>query len=225
MDLIKVKNLIQTKVVFWIRTSFWKTLFYNYKYGYLKDKQFIIYKKSKLKIDKSAKIDLGNAHLIINSSHFFNHFRSQYAHFILEKNSCFSLAEDNFSICEGASIIVRENANLKIEGKGFINKNTTIDCYREITIGHGTIISTGCEISDSDTHTILTNGKTKPKTKPIVIGKHVWIGKNSIILKGVRIGDNSIIAAGSVVTKNIPKGCVYGGNPASLISNNTTWKA
>ena len=34
-----------------------------------------------------------------------------------------------------------------------------------------------------------------------MIGNNVWIGLNSIILKGVSVGDNTIIAAGSVVTK------------------------
>ena len=35
--------------------------------------------------------------------------------------------------------------------------------------------------------------------REIIIGENVWIGLNSIILKGATIGDNSIVAAGSVV--------------------------
>lgn len=31
------------------------------------------------------------------------------------------------------------------------------------------------------------------------------------------IGDNSIIAAGAVVTKNVPEGCVVAGVPAKII--------
>ena len=43
---------------------------------------------------------------------------------------------------------------------------------------------------------------------------------NSTILSGVRkIGDNSIIAAGSIVTKEVPENCIYGGIPAKLINN------
>ncbi len=33
------------------------------------------------------------------------------------------------------------------------------------------------------------------------------------------IGDNSIVAAGAVVTKNVPEGCVVAGVPAKIIKN------
>ena len=56
--------------------------------------------------------------------------------------------------------------------------------------------------------------------KPIHIGKRVWIGSGAIVLPGVTIGDNSVIGAGSVVTKDVPEDCVYGGNPAKFIKKN-----
>lgn len=33
----------------------------------------------------------------------------------------------------------------------------------------------------------------------VVIGDNVWIGANSVILRGSRIGDNAVIAAGTIV--------------------------
>lgn len=53
---------------------------------------------------------------------------------------------------------------------------------------------------------------------PIHIGEDVWIGGSAIILPGVTIGDGAIIGAGSVVTKNVPKGATMVGNPAKQIS-------
>lgn len=53
--------------------------------------------------------------------------------------------------------------------------------------------------------------------KDIVLEKDVWIGSRAIILKGVTIGEGSIIGAGSVVTKNVPRYCIYAGNPAHFI--------
>jgi maltose O-acetyltransferase len=38
----------------------------------------------------------------------------------------------------------------------------------------------------------------------VVIEDDVWIGFNSIILKGVRIGKGAIIGAGAIVTKDVP---------------------
>lgn len=51
----------------------------------------------------------------------------------------------------------------------------------------------------------------------VAIGDYVYIGTGSLILPGVTIEDNVLVAAGSVVTKSIPKGCVVAGNPARFI--------
>jgi acetyltransferase-like isoleucine patch superfamily enzyme len=50
--------------------------------------------------------------------------------------------------------------------------------------------------------------------KEVKIGSNVWIGMNSLVLKGAVIGDNTIIAAGSTVTGEIPANCIAAGNPA-----------
>jgi tetrahydrodipicolinate N-succinyltransferase len=56
------------------------------------------------------------------------------------------------------------------------------------------------------------------KTKgDIVIGNDVWIGSGVKILSGVNIGDGAVVGANSLVTKDIPKYAIYGGNPAKLI--------
>ena len=44
------------------------------------------------------------------------------------------------------------------------------------------------------------------------------IGANATILPGITIGENSMIGAGSVVTKDVPKGVVVIGNPAKIVS-------
>lgn len=51
----------------------------------------------------------------------------------------------------------------------------------------------------------------------INIEDDVWIGSNSVILSGVTIGRGAIIGAGSVVTKDVERYSVVGGNPAKKI--------
>jgi acetyltransferase-like isoleucine patch superfamily enzyme len=53
--------------------------------------------------------------------------------------------------------------------------------------------------------------------RPVHIGNNVWIGMHSIILPGVYIDEGAVIAAGSVVTKSVPKCAIVAGNPARII--------
>ncbi len=53
--------------------------------------------------------------------------------------------------------------------------------------------------------------------KKVTIEKNVWIGDSSMIAPGVTIGEGSIVAMGSVVTKDVPKYSIVGGNPAKVI--------
>lgn len=120
-----------------------------------------------------------------------------------------------FYIINGAHVKIGPNCGIS---------NSTICAAMEICIGSGSIIGVNCSIYDTDFHSInYLERKTKPdkgiKMSPIHIGNDVFIGANCIILKGVTIGDRSVIAAGAVVTKNVPKDQLWGGNPAVKIKD------
>lgn len=57
----------------------------------------------------------------------------------------------------------------------------------------------------------------KIEQKKVVIGNHVWIGANALVLCGVEIKDNAVIAAGAVVNKNVDEFVIVGGVPAKEI--------
>jgi len=51
-----------------------------------------------------------------------------------------------------------------------------------------------------------------------IVEDDVWIGHNAIILPSVKlIGRGAVVAAGSVVTKDVPKYAIVAGNPAKII--------
>lgn len=105
-----------------------------------------------------------------------------------------------------------------------MNNNVTIFCSNRIEIGEEVIIGDNVLIRDTDSHQIYYEGHTQEVSSPIIIEDHVWIGVNCTILKGVRIGKGAVIAAGAVVTKDIPAGCLAGGVPAKVLKQNISWK-
>lgn len=50
-------------------------------------------------------------------------------------------------------------------------------------------------------------------SKPVKIGKNVWLGGDVKIMAGVTIGDDTVIGVGSIVTKDVPGGVIAAGNP------------
>lgn len=48
-------------------------------------------------------------------------------------------------------------------------------------------------------------------------GKYIAIGTGAVILGGITIGENAMIGAGSVVTKDVPDGELWYGNPAMFV--------
>lgn len=110
------------------------------------------------------------------------------------------------------------------------------DFGRNITVGEGVFINSGCRFQDQggisigdgalighNAVLVTINHAVDPRRRgdmhfaPIVIGKNVWFGANVTVLPGVTIGDGAIIGAGSVVTKDVPENCIFAGVPARLV--------
>ena len=94
-------------------------------------------------------------------------------------------------------------------------------CYIQgtngIEIGDFTIFAPGVKIISANHN---KDDFTKhDKLKPIIIGKHCWLGANSTILPGVELGDNVIVGAGSVVTKSFGNKVTIAGVPAKIINH------
>jgi acetyltransferase-like isoleucine patch superfamily enzyme len=89
----------------------------------------------------------------------------------------------------------------------------TIGAAKEIRIGNNVLCGANSVITDFDWHLDISG--THPK--PVIIHDNVWIGLNTVILKGVEIGQNSIIGANSLVVKNIPPNVIAGGNPCIVL--------
>lgn len=112
------------------------------------------------------------------------------------------------------------NAKIKIGNKVEIGKDTYIDYSGSVVIEDEVTISEGVKIY---THNHNSDGNIDWRLNGItfsslLVERNAWIGAGSIILPNVkRIGKGAIIAAGSVVTKDVPDGCIFAGNPAKIL--------
>jgi Acetyltransferase (isoleucine patch superfamily) len=101
----------------------------------------------------------------------------------------------------------------------------SICAVRAITIGDRVLLA-NVAIIDSDLHVLPHLGEVSPGSSdgaldtlaaPVVIGNDVFIGMNSVVLKGVTIGSNSVIGAGSTVVDDVPPWSLVGGVPARVL--------
>jgi acetyltransferase-like isoleucine patch superfamily enzyme len=64
---------------------------------------------------------------------------------------------------------------------------------------------------------ILTHDRVRGLYVHTRVGERCFIGARSILMPGVQIGDGCVVAAGAVVTRDVPAGCIVAGNPAVVI--------
>lgn len=112
------------------------------------------------------------------------------------------------------------------------------DFGKNITVGKGVFINSGCRFQDQGGITIdddslighnavlaTLNHEMDPAHRkdmhpaPIVIGRRVWLGANVTVTPGVTIGNGAVVAAGAVVTRDVPANTVVGGVPARILKN------
>ena len=109
-------------------------------------------------------------------------------------------------------------------GDVIIGEHTRIGLHNTIigpvTIGSHVNLAQGITVTALN-HNFSETGKRIDEqgvsTQPVVIGDDVWVGTNAVILPGVTVGCHSVVAAGAVVTKDVPDGCVVAGVPAKII--------
>lgn len=102
----------------------------------------------------------------------------------------------------------------------------------EVVIGNYVTVKSGVQIWDGVTiedrvfigpNVTFTNDPYPRSQNPdwekksILIKRGATIGANSTLLPGIVIGENAMIGAGSVVTKDVPAGELWHGNPARFI--------
>lgn len=119
---------------------------------------------------------------------------------------------------------IKESSNTKLSQHTYLGKNCNFNGMK--IYGKGKVII-GDNFHSGEDVVIYTTIHNYEKSKAIpydssyihkdvFIEENVWIGSRVIILGGNRIGEGAIIQAGSVITEDIPKYAIVGGNPAKV---------
>ena len=129
-------------------------------------------------------------------------------------NLCINISEN----CKGANIYV---------GKDTTFWNTTLqtcDDYSSIDIGKDCMFSYKTTIFNTDGHCVLQDGKLVNRAKNLIIGNHVWVGYEAVVLKNSKINDNSIVGYRALVSGSFDeKNAVIAGIPAKIVKRGINW--
>ncbi|OAG26787.1 acyltransferase [Thermodesulfatator autotrophicus] len=110
---------------------------------------------------------------------------------------------------------------------GVIEKNVYIGPYcilGNVILREGSLIASRVSIpSGKRQHRRDKDGRILPadpsRFETIEIGPYAWIGEGAIVMASV--GEKATVAAGAVVTRKVPSGCVVAGSPAQILRRET----
>lgn len=109
----------------------------------------------------------------------------------------------NAYFCPGCKIVCMNSGHIVFGNEFSCNAYTKIICNNEIRFGDSCMISWDCTFLDTDFHKIIENEKQINMDKPIVVGDHVWVCAEVMVLKGAKIPDETVIAVRSLISSEL----------------------
>lgn len=118
------------------------------------------------------------------------------------------------------TIDAARGAEIRIGDHVSLNRGTVLAARARIVIGEGCRIGDHVSIRDSD-HAFDDPGLPLRlqgfRTRPVTVGRDVWIGRGTTLMPGVTVGDGAVIGAMSLVRGDVAPGAVVAGIPARTI--------
>lgn len=138
------------------------------------------------------------------------------------------IAPTKYKISNLSIHLCKKNQLIKI-GENFSVNSANFACTDNdisVLIGDDCMFSWDINLQAGDSHPVYDKktGERINTAKFIEIGNHVWLCRNTTVLKNVKIHDNSIVAANSTVTKSFKEpNSVIAGNPAKIVKKDIEW--
>ncbi len=95
----------------------------------------------------------------------------------------------------------------------------------KVSIGADCLFSWNISLWCTDTHTVTDlDGRPQNRGRSVVIGDHVWVGRDVHIAKNTAIAPHSIVGwCSNVVSEFAEPHTVVAGNPAKVVKRNVDW--
>ncbi len=130
-------------------------------------------------------------------------------------------------VLKNVDIWISDGGIVEIGHNTHFSGKTHIACIegKMVHIGEKCLFSDTITFRTGDSHSILdSDGKRINKAKDIIIGNHVWIGQQVIVLKGTTVGEDSIVGTGSLLTgKTYDSNSIIAGVPAKIVKRHVSW--
>jgi putative colanic acid biosynthesis acetyltransferase WcaF len=97
----------------------------------------------------------------------------------------------------------------------WLGEDVWIDNLASVTVGSHVCLSQGAYLCTGNHDWNAPNMKLF--RRPITLEEGSWIGAKAILCPGVAVGREAIVTAGSVVTRDVPRHQIWGGNPAQFL--------
>ncbi|MFI2103072.1 acyltransferase [Isoptericola sp. NPDC019693] len=96
---------------------------------------------------------------------------------------------------------------------------------RHVIIGSDAMFASRVAFRTADPHLVYSahDHRRVNDSRSVWVGDHVWLGEDSLFLKGARVGSGSILGARAVVTRSVPSNASAGGVPARVIGKDVFW--
>lgn len=144
--------------------------------------------------------------------------------------------------CDNGTLIIGPNSRHGVALDVRVGQDATVDIGADVTstsscvisavegatvcVGDDVMLASENELRADDGHPIfdVATGKRVNPVGDIIIGNHVWLGKQAVVLAGAHIGDGSVIGFRGVVTRAVPNNCIAAGSPARVVRRDIAWE-
>ncbi len=125
-------------------------------------------------------------------------------------------------------IIIGLGSNAEVNIGNHVVINYTWDIVAadgKIQIGDNCILGANVTLRTCNGHHIfdLDTKQRICRPKDVIIGNHVWIGKEAVLFGGARIGDGSIVGARSLTSSTFGSNVMIVGAPARVTRDRVVW--